>query len=190
MRLTTRELKPDLWPQLKELFGSNGACGGCWCMSWRLKKGERWDDIKGSRARDRFRRLVKADRAHGILAFAGPQAVGWCAMGPRLDFHRLQRARTLRCDDPEDVWSLPCFFVKRDYRHQGVAGLMLRAALKALDKRGVRIAEGYPVKPPRDAGTISPAFAWTGTRSLFADAGFEVVGNKDGAKQRVRKILS
>jgi hypothetical protein len=32
----------------------------------------------------------------------------------------------------------------------------------------------------------SAAFAWTGTRRLFAAHGFKVVGNRDGGKQRVR----
>ena len=31
-------LTPERWADLEELFGENGACGGCWCMWWRLKR--------------------------------------------------------------------------------------------------------------------------------------------------------
>jgi hypothetical protein len=26
------------WIDLEKLFGAHGACGGCWCMWWRLKR--------------------------------------------------------------------------------------------------------------------------------------------------------
>jgi hypothetical protein len=32
MKLTVRPLTTDLWPALEDLFGENGAVGGCWCM--------------------------------------------------------------------------------------------------------------------------------------------------------------
>ncbi len=54
--------------------------------------------------------------------------------------------------------------------------------------RKVEIVEGYPVKPNKDGQYIA-AFSWTGTRELFKNAGFRVVGNRDGGKQRVRKVL-
>jgi hypothetical protein len=28
------------WSDLEELFGARGACGGCWCMTWRLRHAE------------------------------------------------------------------------------------------------------------------------------------------------------
>ncbi|MCJ7497071.1 MAG: GNAT family N-acetyltransferase, partial [candidate division Zixibacteria bacterium] len=26
------------WKDLENLFGERGACGGCWCMWWRLSR--------------------------------------------------------------------------------------------------------------------------------------------------------
>jgi GNAT superfamily N-acetyltransferase len=121
------------------------------------------------------------------LAYADGEPVGWCSYGPRKDFPKLERARSLACDDADRVWSLPCFFVKSGFRGSGVAGVLLKAALGYLKKRGVEVAEGYPVKPLRGDKPIPAAFAWTGTRPLFRNAGFKVVGNKDGGKQRVRR---
>ena len=188
MQITTRELSPRLWPQLEALFGSNGACGGCWCQAWRIEKGERWSDVKGTTAKRRLRQGVLRSTTFGILAFDGKTPVGWCAFGPRDSFPRLNRARTLQCHDSSEVWSLPCFFVRREYRGRGVAKAMLRHAIKALKARGAKIAEGYPSKPDREGQYIA-AFSWTGTQSLFQKLGFVVAGNRGGSKQRVRKQL-
>jgi hypothetical protein len=55
--------------------------------------------------------------------------------------------------------------------------------------RGAEVAEGYPVKLARYGAPTLAAFAWTGTRCLFDACGFEVVGNPDGGKHRVRRRL-
>jgi GNAT superfamily N-acetyltransferase len=189
MNVETKDLTPQLWPDLERLFGSNGACGGCWCMAWRTERGERWADIKGAEAKRRMRALVRKDAAHGVLAYVDGEPVGWCAYGRRAEYAKLDRAQSLACNDAERVWSLPCFFIKRGWRGKGIATALLGAALELLRKRGAEIAEGYPVKPARDGAPTPAAFAWTGTRRLFDACGFEGVGNPDGGKQRVRRRL-
>jgi len=188
MKIETRELTPELWPKLEELFGENGACGGCWCQAWKIEKSERWQDVKGKEAKRRLHTGVKAGSTLGILAFVNGRPVGWCSFGPRMSYPRLNRCRTLKCDDADEVWSIPCFFVARGFREQGVATALLRHALRAMKRQYVKVAEGYPSKPDKN-GRYVPAFAWTGTRSLFEKAGFRVAGNPQGAKQRVRKEL-
>jgi GNAT superfamily N-acetyltransferase len=159
-------------------------------MSWRTEKGEKWENIKGIGARDRFKKLVFSGKAHGVLAYAEGGPVGWCSFDRRKDYAKLDRAPSLKCSDAQNVWSIPCFFVKSGFRGQGVAGKLLEHAEKAMKKLNVEIIEGYPVKPS-DAykNAIPAAFAWTGTQPLFLKAGFEIVGNKGGGKQRVRKLL-
>jgi GNAT superfamily N-acetyltransferase len=206
-RIETRELTPELWPALETLFGKNGACGGCWCMAWRVKKGEDWQAIQGPTAKRRFKRLVTLGEAHGVLALArsadgddgpgdgdddgpgaGPlQPVGWCSYGPRTDFPRLERARTLACDDVERVWSLPCFYIKRGWRGRGVATALLKHALRSLKARGVIVAEGYPAKPSASGAKTPDTFAWTGTRRLFEACGFELAGDPNTSKLRMRR---
>lgn len=188
MKIVTKELWPELWPALEKLFGHNGACGGCWCQAWKVPKGERFDDLKGEIAKERLRTGVADRSTSGILAFVDDRAVGWCNFGPRLTYPRLERARTLKCSDPESVWSITCFFVARGFREQGVATALLAHALRAMKKLKVQIVEGYPSKPGPD-GRYVPTFSWTGTQSLFQKAGFEVVGNPEGGKQRVRRVL-
>ncbi|HKX58517.1 MAG TPA: GNAT family N-acetyltransferase, partial [Steroidobacteraceae bacterium] len=93
---------------------------------------------------------------------------------------------TLACPDAGEVWALPCFFIKAGWRDQGVAKALLAHALKSLRRRGAKIAEGYPVnlKPGQ---RLPNAFAWTGTRSIFAEAGFELAGPATTSKVRMRR---
>jgi GNAT superfamily N-acetyltransferase len=188
MRITTKELVPELWPQVDALFGKSGACGGCWCQWWRIEKGERWDDVKGALAKRRLRKGILSGGVLGVLAFDGEVPVGWCTFGPRDSFPRLNRSRTLKCDDSARVWCVPCFFVARHHRGKGVAKAMLAHALRAMKKKHAAVAEGYPVKPNKDGRYIA-AFSWTGTESLFEKAGFAGVGGPAGSKRRVRKQL-
>jgi GNAT superfamily N-acetyltransferase len=189
VKITTRELTPDLWPDLERLFGANGACAGCWCMFWRIGPDERYGDIKGAAARRRFRALVRAGRAHGVLAFAGDEAVGWCAFQRRVELPRLDRAPSLACGDAERVWSLPCFFVKRGWRGKGVASALLAAAEKALAARGAEIAEGYPVKLRTPSERRAPGDTYTGVPSLFEARGFTLEAARPAGRQRYRKTI-
>ena len=189
MELEFRDLTPPLWPELERLFGKNGACGGCWCMWWRIERGERWPEVKGAGARRRLRALVRSGRAHGVLAFAGGEPVGWCAYQRRVELPRLDRAPSLACRDAERVWSLPCFFVKAGWRGKGVARGLLGAALGQLRRRGAGVVEGYPVKPPRPGEWMPGAFVWTGTPGLFRAAGFRPAARRPRGRQRVRLAL-
>ncbi|MCK9211112.1 MAG: GNAT family N-acetyltransferase [Ignavibacteriaceae bacterium] len=186
MKITTVDVTPDSWKYIEELFGSNGACGGCWCMSWRIAKDEKWDRIKGTEAKKRFKKLITSGKAHGALAFSGDEVIGWCSFDKRIDYLKLDRAPSLKCDDAENVWSIPCFFIKKGFRGKGVAAALLKHSVKTLKQQGIKIVEGYPVKLDKE---LPAAFVWTGTLSLFEKEGFEVVTNKKG-KQRVRKVFS
>ena len=188
METKVRILKPALWPAVEKLFGANGACGGCWCIYWRVREGESWEAIKGKTAKARMKKGVADGSIRAVLAFEGREPVGWCTFGPRLDFPRLERARSLRCDDAGEVWSLPCFFVRAGHRGKGVGGAMLASALKEMKRLGARTAEGYPSKPGKDGKYIS-SFSWTGTMRLFEKRGFKPAGNTGGGKVRLRKEL-
>ena len=168
-RLRFAPLKPDLWPDLQRLFGANGACGGCWCMWWRLGHTE-FKQKKGAPNRRAFRRLVDSGAVPGILAYAGNDPVGWCAVEPRAAYPRFAVSRNLKPVDDQPVWSVTCFFVARPFRRQGVTVQLLEAAKKHARKHGARILEGYPIEP--GGGTVPAAFAWTGFVPAFRAAGF------------------
>jgi GNAT superfamily N-acetyltransferase len=120
-RLEFRELTRRDWPVVERLFGSKGACGGCWCMWWRVERGgKRWEQTKGARAKRLMKRLVAAGRVHVVIAYDGKQPVGWCTFGPRGDFPRLETVKAYRPPDDAAVWSIPCFFILPSHRGRGV----------------------------------------------------------------------
>jgi GNAT superfamily N-acetyltransferase len=185
-KIEIRELGPELWSSLEKLFGQNGACGGCWCMFWRIEDGERYQDVKGDQARTRQRALIRSGRSRGLLAFVGAEPVGWCAYGPRSEFPRLGRSRTLACDDPKRAWSIPCFFVKAGFRGRGVARALLRAAVESVKREGAEVVEGYPVRL-RAGERARSSDAFTGTVPLFASEGFRILTNTSRGRQRARR---
>jgi hypothetical protein len=71
-------LTAERWGDLERLFGERGACGGCWCMWWRLRRSE-YDRQKGEGNRRSLRALVEVGEPVGILAYLAGDPVGWCA---------------------------------------------------------------------------------------------------------------
>jgi GNAT superfamily N-acetyltransferase len=169
-RLRVHPLVPGRWSDFEELFGPRGACGGCWCMWWRLKRSD-FERRKGAANRRAMRALVDSGRTPGILAYAGRSPVAWCSVAPRSEFPVLGRSRNLKPIDDEPVWSVVCFFVTRGLRKQGASVKLLKAAIDHVRRNGGKIVEGYPVDPARKE--VPAAFAWTGLVSAFREAGFE-----------------
>ena len=190
MTITCRELAPDDWPALERLFGPSGAQSGCWCMWWRIEKGGKlWEAIKGEPGRAEFRRRVRQDRVRGILAWDGERAVGWATFGPRRDFPRLETVKAFRVEDPEQVWSIPCFFIHRDYRGRGLVRQLLQAAIAGARAAGARVLEAYPVTSTEKGARVAAAFAYTGPLKIFTDAGFREVQRLSPTRPLVRLTL-
>jgi len=168
-KLRFKPLSSNCWGDLTSLFGARGACGGCWCMWWRLKRPD-FETKKGEKNRHALHDIVKSGAPTGILAFAGGKPVGWCAVAPREDYLRLETSRILKPVDERPVWSITCMFVARPHRRNGVTVQLLKAAVEHVRKRGGELVEGYPVEPRSDS--MPDAFAYTGLVSAFRKAGF------------------
>lgn len=187
LRLTFRPLTEATWPDLVRLFGERGACGGCWCMYWRLPRAQ-YERQKGAANRRALRRLVAAGAPLGVIAYDGELPVGWCAVAPRADFPGLGRSRLLAPLDDRPVWSAPCLFVKKEYRRRGVSSALLDEAARFAAVHGAPALEGYPV----DAGGAEQpaAFVWTGLPGAFAKAGFVEVARRAPRRPIVRRALA
>jgi len=179
MALVVRPLERTDWPAVEALFGERGACGGCWCMAWRLSS-KAWEDGRGASNRRAMKRLVERGQATGVLALDGDEPVAWCSVGPRADFVRLETKRSLATDWDERTWSVTCFFVAKPLRGKGVGKKLLDAAVKLARQHGATRVEGYPARPPRAGGTLPSAFAWTGLPQVFERAGFRRLAKTPG----------
>ena len=178
-----RPLTADRWGDLEALFGPRGACGGCWCMTWRLKRAE-FDRGKGEGNRKAFRAIVRSGAEPGVLAYSGREPVGWCAVAPREAYTVLERSRVLAPVDERPVWSISCLFVTRRMRRSGLSVPLIRAAVEHAAAHGADVVEAYPVEPY--SATMPAAFAWTGIVSAFEKAGFKEVLRRSRARPILR----
>lgn len=169
--LSIKPIKRNLWPDLEELFGLNGACGGCWCMYWKLR-GKAYDEAKGYTARQMHKSIVDSGVETGLLAYYGGEVVGWVAVEPRTAYVKLEHSRVLKPVDDQPVWSVTCFYVAKAHRRKGVTVELLKAAVEHVRRQGGRIVEGYPVEMNKN---MPAPFIYTGTASAFQKAGFEEV---------------
>jgi len=179
-------LVPKRWPDLEKLFGKRGACGGCWCMFYRLPRAQ-WLKQKGPGNKRAFSAVVKSGQVPGLLAYAHGEPVGWCALAPRECYSRLAASRNYKPLDAEPVWSITCFFVARPYRRRGVTLALLKEAVRFAGSRGARIIEGYPSEPKEGW----PAVAYYhGFISSFRKAGFKEVARRSPVSPILRRILN
>jgi GNAT superfamily N-acetyltransferase len=185
--LQWRELSPETWADFERLFGERGACGGCWCMTWRRPKRDfRTESGAGNKAA--MKRLMTSGAPVGILFYKGGEAVGWCSVAPREQFLALANSRVWAPVDDKPVWSVSCFFLAKGARKQGLSVELLKAAAEFARQHGAKIVEGYP----QDLGdkTLPAAFVWTGPQKSFDRAGFKVAERRSKAKPIMRKTLS
>jgi len=179
-------LTPERWADFEKLFGKNGACGGCWCMWWRLKRSE-FERQKGEGNRRAMKRIVDSGEIPGILAYAKGQAIAWCSVAPREAYSLLERSRTLKRVDDKPVWSIVCFFTAKPFRGKGIMLRLLRAAIEYVTKHGGKIVEAYPVEPKE--GRMPDAFAYTGLASTFRKAGFVEVARPSEKRPIMRYTM-
>lgn len=184
--LTFHSLTPRRWPDFEQLFGPRGACAGCWCMFWKLdNKDFNALVYDGNKAVQKA--VVESGVTPGLLAYSKGQAVGWIAVEPRSAYPRLARSRVLKPVDDQPVWSITCFFMRKDFRGKGVTVALLRAAVEHAKKHGGRIVEGYPIEPKK--GRMPAAFAYTGLASAFRKAGFKEVARNSETRPIFRFVI-
>ena len=173
--LAFRPVDRETWADFAALFESKGGPGYCWCMAWRPLAKKARGDVPARKAA--MQALVDAGVPVGILAYEAGEPVGWCSIAPR-DSHRPLGGPD---GDGETIWSLACFFLRRDRRGEGHSAALLDAAVDHARRQGAAIVEAYPVDPD------SPSYRFMGFVDLFGRAGFKKVG-KAGSRRHVMRL--
>ena len=174
-QVEVRPVTADRWDDLLELFGERGAYANCWCTWWRMAARE-WDEAGAGGRRHLLESLVAEGRVPGLLAYVDGRPVGWCSVGPRPDFPRMQRSRHVAPVDEVAAWAVNCFWIDRAHRGQGVATALLEAAVAHAFANGAEAVEGIPVDP--DVRERDAASAYTGVVGMFANTGFVEVARR------------
>lgn len=196
--LHTAALKPDQliieplskknWKKFVELFGSKGACGNCWCMYYRLNRTEFEQGKTGDGNKTAMKDIVWKNYPTGLLGIYEGKAIAWCAFAPREDFIKLARSRVHKPIDDKKVWSIPCFFIAKQFRRRGVSVALLNGVTRYAKEKGIKIIEAYPTIPTQKA--LPDTFAWIGLYKSFERAGFEIVDRTSKNRPMVRYYTS
>lgn len=184
MSLRVVPVTAECWGDMCALFEARGPRGGhrnvpaygCWCMFWRDRSLDHGEPKKRA-----MEKLVRDGSEPGLLAYEGPEPVGWVSLGPRDDFRALLRSpqyRPREAGGGDAVWSLVCFTVDKQARRRGLAAALLDAAVDHAFSRGASSLEAYPHKTERTD--------YMGHVSLFERAGFEAV--RETSKRVVMRL--
>ena len=159
--LILRPVDQRAWPDFERLFESRGGPKACWCMVWRAK-GEEAKQTKGCERKDAIKRRVREGVPIGLLGYVDNEPVAWCSVAPKDSYRELGGPT----QPGETVWSLVCFFVKREFRGAGMTEQLIRGAATEARSQGATILEAYPVDPG------SPSYRFMGYVPTFERAGF------------------
>lgn len=182
--MTFEPLSRKNWHLFTELFGERGACGNCWCMYFRLGKGEFTEGKQDDGNKNAMKQLVWDDMPTGLLGIYEGRAIGWCAFAPRADYPKLQRSRVHKPIDNEPVWSVTCFFIDKQFRRMGVSVAMLKGLIGYAREQDIAIIEAYPAIPTQES--LPDSFAWIGLYRSFEKAGFQIVDHTSKSRPMVR----
>lgn len=175
--LSVHEVTPDRWPDFERLFESRGGPKSCWCMVWRGSREEKADKASRKAA---MRSRVRDGTPVGLLGYLDGEPVAWCSVAPRPTLRYLG-VDPEPGEDSARVWSIVCFFVKREHRGAGMLTRLLDDAVRHATAHGAQVVEAYPV----DAD--SPSYRFMGFVRAFEEAGFHEVGRVGKRRHVVRK---
>ena len=155
----------------RDAFMDNPIWASCYCYFYQFPgTAEEWEQRTAAQNRAAKEASVRADEAHGYLAYVDGRPAGWCHAAPRASLPGLDRNEEFRTNHPEGIGSIVCFVVAPPYRRQGIAATLLDAACDGLRARGMRVAEAYPAKVVH-----SEARAYHGPLAMYLAAGFTPV---------------
>lgn len=187
-QLTFESLTKGNWNKFLQLFGDKGACGNCWCTYFRLTKADFNEGKINGYNKDAMYNLVKENKPTGLLGFYEGQPIAWCAFAPRDHFIKLEKSRVHKRIDDNFVWSIPCFFIDKNFRRQGVSVELLKAVINYAKEKNIKIIEAYPTIPTQEK--LPDAFAWIGIYKSFKKAGFKIVDRTSKNRPMVRYYVT
>jgi GNAT superfamily N-acetyltransferase len=180
--VTVRPANEASWEDLQAVFGTRGDAAYCQCQRFKLAPKESFGSFPADERAFRLREQTnsghrEADSTTGLIAYLDGEPAGWCGVESRANYSGLRRVFRVpwdgRNEDKTDptVWAVTCFFVRKGFRHRGIASALAQAAADFARERGARAVEGYPMitQPGQD---ITWGEMLVGNRSMFAAAGF------------------
>jgi GNAT superfamily N-acetyltransferase len=149
-------------------------------MAWRVASNRH--ALSGPQRKAVLKSSVKDGTPIGILGYVAGAPIAWYSIAPRPTYRTLGGLEKPN-ENPDKVWSLVCFFVRREFRGKSVMTQLLDAAVAYAKKKGATVVEGYPV------AKTSPSYRFMGFVPSFEAAGFKHVGRAGSRRHVMRKAL-
>ena len=188
--LDIHPVTPDRFDDLADLFESNTATKGCWCMAYIADRKVWQAGWRVGGNRTLFEEMGRtADPPMGLLGYADGAPVAWCAIGPRSRYPRCIGPRAVVLagrdkDEDDDVWLLTCFFSRVGYRSKGATRAMIDAATALAKQHGAKAIEGIPLVSGAKRGS-----EYVGRETSFEACGFECVARPTPQRAVMRREL-
>lgn len=160
------------WVDFETFFESKPLLSNCWCMAWRMTKDEMKTNNSACR-KEFIKKRVWTNIPIGLLAYIGDQPIAWCSVAPRETYRKLGGD-----EDLDSVWSISCFYIKREFRDKGLICALIEHAKKYAKSNDAKYLEAYPVE------FDSPSYRHMGFVQTFRKEGFVFV-KKAGTRRNV-----
>ena len=183
IKLKFDSLSASNWKQFEILMGEKGGCGNCWCMFFRLP----YKDFQANKPdgnKKLMKQFVNKGMPQGLIASINNDPVGWIAMAPREDYMKIGNSRVFKRIDDKQIWSITCFFIKKEFRHKGLSQQLIKGAVDFAKKKKIKTLEAYPAIPYSEK--VPPPFLWVGVLSSFIKNGFKIVQQNSKSRAMVR----
>jgi GNAT superfamily N-acetyltransferase len=196
MLIDVRPATADRWGDLITVFGRRGENPSwCWCQLFLRSTtakhpAEQTPPDNRAALGQEIRRAVIPP---GLIAYVDDHPAGWTRVGPRAAFPGVTGnkalSRVLAADDA-GVWWVTCFAVDSNYRRSGVGLALLEAAVDLARQHGATAVEGHPVDVAAlKAARAAPSALYTGTKAMFAAAGFAEVARTYPTRPVMRRAI-
>lgn len=187
MAFTVHPLTPRRMGDFADVTNPNRRATHCWCLSHRISPAE--IDRLGQGSREEALRCLAGRRDRpGVIGYDDGVPVAWCSISPRTAIPRLMSSTRIRPVDDVPVWSIICVVVRSGHRRRGLAERVIDGAVDYARRRGAPAVEAYPADTP-EGKRIDLTMAFVGTRQMFEQVGFEVVGTTDAVASSLPRLV-
>ena len=146
-----------------------------------------YQNMNGSkRKQELYNTEIKEKFSLGLHAYLDSKPIGWVAIGPKEDFKKLVKSRTIKTIDDQPVWSIICFYIHKIYRNEGITKLLLEATVEYASGKKCVMLESYPIIA---LNRIQDEFVYCGTENLFSEVGFVKVSDTNATSGGFQKKL-
>ena len=179
MNLTIRPLGPDdaerYVQYLNHLdFHHAPDWSGCYCRYYHTTcTNEAWAKRSADENKAEALAAIQDGSMKGFLAFDGDQVIGWLNANQVEAYPRLRPFIEPYLNN-EKAGCVVCFVIHPEYRKQGVASALLKAAVDQFKKDGYDFVVAAPFENKEE-----PEKAYRGSISMYLKTGFTVIDSRD-----------